>query len=129
MRPRKAWPALISSVFVVDDEPVIASTLSDILKANGFDAHCFLNPLEALEAARTSAPDLLISDVIMPGLSGIDLAIRFKEQCPAGKVLLIAAVAATADLLKAAREQGHDFQILAKPFHPTVLLARIKDLT
>jgi CheY-like chemotaxis protein len=65
----------------------------------------------------------------MPGLSGIDLAIRFKEQCPACKVLLIAAVAATADLLRSAREQGHDFQLLAKPFHPADLLALINDLT
>jgi DNA-binding NtrC family response regulator len=127
MRLRKADPSLISRVFVVDDEPVIASTLTHILKANGYDARCFVNPLEALEAARTSAPDLLISDVIMPGLSGIDLAIHFKEQCPMCKVLLTAGQAATADLLEAARKRGHDFQLIAKPFHPTDLLALIKD--
>jgi DNA-binding response OmpR family regulator len=120
---------LISSVFVVDDEPLIASTLTQILKANGYDAHCFVNPLEALEAARVSAPDLLISDVIMPELSGIDLAIHFKEQCPTCTVLLIAGRAATNDLLEAARKRGHDFQLIAKPFHPADLLARLKDLT
>jgi CheY-like chemotaxis protein len=54
---------LISRVFVVDDERVIASTLTAILTVNGYDARCFVNPLEALEAARTAGPDLLISDV------------------------------------------------------------------
>jgi DNA-binding NtrC family response regulator len=129
MRPRKAGLGLILSVFVVDDEPLIASTLTHILKDNGYDARCFVNPLEALEAARMSAPDLLISDVIMPGLSGVDLAIHFKKQCPTCKVLLIAGRAATDDLLEAARAQGHDFHLIAKPFHPTDLLALINDLT
>ena len=72
-------------------------------------------------------PDLLISDVVMPQLSGIDLAIRVKEQCPACKVLLFSGQAQTADLLEVARIQGHDFELLAKPIHPADLLARIKD--
>jgi DNA-binding response OmpR family regulator len=118
---------LISRVFVIDDERVIASTLGTILKLNGYDASSFVNPLEALEAARTGGPDLLISDVVMPELSGVDLAVRLKEQCPTCKVLLFSGQAATTDLLEGAREQGHDFQVLAKPIHPTALLARIKD--
>ena len=72
---------MISRVFVVDDERLIASTTTAILKLNGYEAHWFVNPLEALEAARTvGPPDLVIADVIMPGLSGIDLAIRLKEE-------------------------------------------------
>jgi CheY-like chemotaxis protein len=116
---------LISSVFVVDDEQLIASTLTTILKLNGYDARCFTNPLEALDAARTLGPDLLISDVVMPELSGIDLAVRLKEECPACKVLLFSGQAMTIDLLQSARKQGHEFQVLAKPIHPTDLLARI----
>jgi len=73
------------------------------------------------------APDLVIADVVMPGLSGIDLAVRLKELCPTCKVLLLSGQAKTADLLEAARGQGHDFAVLAKPIHPTDLLARIKD--
>jgi DNA-binding NtrC family response regulator len=118
---------LISRVFVVDDEEVIATTLTAILKINGYDARCFVNPLEALAAARTEAPDLLISDVMMPQLSGIDLAVRLKEQCPACKVLLFSGHARTADMLQAAREQGEGFNFLAKPVHPTELLARIEE--
>jgi DNA-binding response OmpR family regulator len=86
-----------------------------------------VNPLEALEAARTVGPDLLIADVVMPGISGIDLAVRLKEQCPTCKVLLLSGQAETGELLAASRKQGHDFQVLAKPVHPRDLLARVKD--
>ena len=76
-------------VFVVDDEEVIASTLTTILQLHGgFRARSFTKPIEALEAARLEAPDLLISDVVMPQLSGIDLAIQVRESCPNCKVLL-----------------------------------------
>ncbi len=117
----------MACVFVVDDEPAIAFTLAAILKLNGYDARGFKNPLEALEEITIIRPDLLISDVVMPQLSGIDLAIRVKEQCPACKVLLFSGQAQTADLLEVARIQGHDFELLAKPIHPADLLARIKD--
>src|ERR1700735_532098 len=74
---------MISRVFVVDDDRLIASTTTAILELNGYDAHSFVNPLEALEAVRTvGPPDLVIADVIMPGLSGVDLAGRLKEECP-----------------------------------------------
>jgi CheY-like chemotaxis protein len=53
-------------IFVVDDEPVIASTLAAILQMNGFSAKFFTCPLGALAAARLKAPNLLISDVVKP---------------------------------------------------------------
>jgi CheY-like chemotaxis protein len=70
---------------VVDDEPVIASTLAAILQMNGFSAKFFTCPLEALTAARSNAPDLVISDVAMPGISGIELAIQMTAQYPHAK--------------------------------------------
>jgi DNA-binding response OmpR family regulator len=87
-----------------------------------------VNPLEALEAARTVRPDLVIADVVMPELSGIDLAVLLKERCPTCKVILFSGVAETEDLLEAARQEGHYCEVLAKPIHPTDLLARIKDV-
>ena len=118
------------SVFVVDDEEVIASTLTMILRMQGgFRARSFSKPLEALEAARLEAPDLLISDVVMPLLSGIELAIQVREDCPDCKVLLFSGQAATAHLLEAASANGYDFEVLMKPVHPADLLARIRSLT
>jgi DNA-binding response OmpR family regulator len=115
----------IPRIFVVDDEPLIAATLTTILHMNGFSARFFTKPLEALAAARWDAPDLLISDVAMPALSGVDLAIQIKAQYPDCKILLFSGQAGTLDLLEDAHNQGHDFQLLQKPVHPSVMLARI----
>ena len=118
----------ISRVFIVDDERVIAETLAVMLKQSGFFVTFFTNPLEALIAARSDAPDLLITDIAMPQLSGIDLAIRMTEQCPKCKILLLSGQADTVvDLLLAAREQGHNFHLLIKPIHPIELLRHIKE--
>ncbi|WP_263350216.1 response regulator [Acidicapsa acidisoli] len=122
-------PRVSSRVFVVDDEFIIASTLATILQRNGFDAIAFTDPLEALSAAEQQAPDLLITDVVMPTLSGIDLAIRVKELSPQCKVLLFSGQAATANLLEVARTNGHDFELLSKPIHPTDLLRKIRNVT
>lgn len=116
-------------VLVVDDEPVIARTLALIMVHSGFDAISFTNPLEALDAARFKAPDLLISDVMMPEMSGIDLAIAIQSHCQDCKVLLFSGQAATSDLLRAARQNGHDFHLLTKPIHPTDLLTAIRHLS
>jgi CheY-like chemotaxis protein len=117
-------------VFVVDDEDVIASTLAMILRLQGgFHATSFTDPLKALAAARVEVPDLLISDVVMPELSGIDLAAQVKESCPDCKILLFSGQAATADLLEAANEKGQSFHLLLKPVHPADLLAKIQSLT
>jgi CheY-like chemotaxis protein len=116
-------------VFVVDDEQVIASTLATILLHLGFEATAFTQPLLALQAARAQAPDLLISDVVMPLLSGIDLAIQVQEFCPNCKILLFSGQAATSNLLQTARANGHDFELLTKPVHPKDLLRKIQEVT
>jgi CheY-like chemotaxis protein len=120
---------LISRIYVVDDEWVIASTLASILKMNGFNARFFISPIEALEVARSVTPDLLISDVMMPEMTGVELATKLKEFCPDCKVLLFSGQAQTADLLKKARSEGHDFNLLTKPVHPKDLLAHVHDIT
>jgi len=115
-------------IFVVDDEPVIASTLAVIFNMNGYSARCFTDPIEALAAAQSDAPDLLISDVEMPGLSGVDLAIQMRARYPKCKILLFSGQAATLDLLENAGAQGHDFHLLLKPVHPSELLAKMGTL-
>jgi CheY-like chemotaxis protein len=115
-------------VYVVDDEDVIARTLAKILEMSGFSAVAFTNPLEALNQSQADMPDLLLSDVMMPQLSGIQLAIQMQTKSPSLKVLLFSGQAATADLLQSARSEGHDFYLLPKPVHPADLLAAIKTL-
>ncbi len=114
-------------ILVVDDEKVIADTLSMILGKSGFDTMTAYDGPEALELANKLAPDLLISDVVMPKMSGIDLAIAITQTIPSCKVLLFSGQAATIDLLERARNQGYDFTTLTKPVHPTDMLRRISE--
>ena len=116
-------------IFVVDDEEIIATSLAAILRMSGFSATAFIDPRNALSQARSEAPDLLLSDVVMPQMSGIDLAIQLRQQCPNCKVLLFSGQAITSDLLQQARQQGHDFNLLSKPIHPTDLLREISRVT
>lgn len=113
-------------VLVADDERVIADTLTMILNQSGFEARAVYSGEKALELAPTFAPDMLISDVIMADLNGIDAAIRIREVLPSIKILLFSGQAATADLLEKARMQGYEFEILAKPVHPQDLLTRLR---
>jgi len=113
-------------VLVVDDERVIADTLVMILNQSGFDARAVYSGEGALELAPTFEPDMLISDVIMADLNGIDAAIRIRALLPHIKTLLFSGQAATADLLEKARAQGYEFEILAKPVHPQDLLNKLR---
>ncbi|WP_260739493.1 response regulator [Tunturiibacter lichenicola] len=113
-------------VFVVDDEVVIAHTLAVILNHAGFKASAFDHPDKAIAASVDLTPDLLISDVVMPGMTGVELAIHFRRTQPKCKVLLFSGQAATVDLLKKAREQGYDFDLLSKPVHPADLLVKLR---
>jgi len=113
-------------VLVVDDERVIADTLSMILSQSGFDARAVYSGEKALELASSFAPDMLISDVIMADLNGIDAAIRIRTILPGIKILLFSGQAATADLLEKARGEGYEFEILAKPVHPQDLLNKLR---
>jgi len=112
-------------IYVVDDEPIIASTLGTILSQKGFEVSCFVDPLKALEAVQRKAPDFLIADVVMPEMSGIELAIVIRETCPSCTVLLFSGQIVTTQLLEAARDRGHDFEVLTKPVHPGEILDRV----
>jgi CheY-like chemotaxis protein len=113
-------------VLVVDDERVIADSLAMILNQSGFEARAVYSGEKALEAAPELKPDMLISDVIMAGLNGIDAAIRIRALLPQIKILLFSGQAATADLLEKARAKGYEFEILAKPVHPHDLLTKLR---
>jgi DNA-binding NtrC family response regulator len=112
-------------IFVVDDEPIIARTLATILNQAGFEAHAFEAPRKAIAACDEMVPDLLISDVIMPEMTGIEVAIHFRKAQPQCKILLFSGQASTSDLLEKARAEGYDFELLTKPVHPADLLAKL----
>lgn len=113
-------------VLVVDDEQVIADTLARILDMNGYDASAVYTGAAAVESARKLQPELVISDVILPDMNGTEAAISIRSFLPTCRILLFSGQAGTHDLLENARAQGHEFEILAKPVHPSDLLAKLR---
>ncbi len=114
--------------FVVDDEPLIADTLAVILRRIGFSAFAFYDAANALEFAMTVTPDIVITDVQMPEMNGVDFAIALRKSVPEVKVLLFSGQASTADLLSKARDKVYTFSVLAKPIHPADLLPQVSSL-
>lgn len=112
-------------VFIVDDEKTIADTLGVILRQSGYEAHVFYDAPSALAQLESCCPDLVITDVVMPQMTGVELAVLIKHRHPACKILLFSGNARTSDLLADVRKQGHDFELLAKPIYPTDHLAKI----
>jgi two-component system C4-dicarboxylate transport response regulator DctD len=113
------------TVFVVDDEPHIGTSLVAILALQGYRATAFTSPLKALEAARFRTPDIIISDVDMPELTGIDLAILMATHFPSVQILLFSGQDKAATLLQIAQRKGHHFRLLQKPVHPAVMLEEV----
>ena len=113
-------------IIVIDDEGIIAETVVEILKQEGYEAVAVATGDSAVELARTWTPDIVLSDVIMPGLNGIEAGIRIREIVPQCKIILFSGQAATVDLLQQAREDGHRFDILAKPIKPELLISIIR---
>jgi len=111
-------------VLVVDDEPLVADTLSAILENAGFSILTAYDGRTALQLASHGVPDLLISDVAMPRMSGVELAVQLLEAIPECKVLLFSGHATSSDLVHAI-DAGYDFHLLAKPLHPTEMLRHV----
>jgi DNA-binding response OmpR family regulator len=109
-------------VLIVDDEPSVAGTLASVFRRAGFRSFWVSGAVKAFLLAQEINPDLLLADVMMPDFNGIELAIRFRSEFPDCKILLMSGQAETDDLLERAKEQGYDFQVVAKPIWPPDLL-------
>jgi CheY-like chemotaxis protein len=113
-------------VLIADDERVIADTLAMILNQGGFEARAVYSCVNALEIAPAFRPDMLISDVIMSELNGIEAAIRMKALLPDIHVFLLSGQTATAELLEKQNASGYGFEVLNKPLHPQDLISRLR---
>ncbi|HEV7552676.1 MAG TPA: response regulator [Candidatus Angelobacter sp.] len=113
-------------IIVVDDEPVIADTLVNILEGEGHDALAFSHGESAVKWAMMIRPDAIISDVIMPGMNGIETAKAILKVLPNCRIILFSGQAASSDLLANAGAEGYQFEVLAKPINPDVLLRKLK---
>lgn len=119
---REAFPR----VLVVDDETLIADTIVQILNRSGFIAEAAYGGKEAIELARRNSPDLVISDVLMPHVDGVEAAIAIQKFLPDTRIVLFSGQAATVEILARARTRGYHFELLAKPLHPTELIKHLR---
>ena len=115
-------------VLVVDDEPLIAQTVTAILNANGFEAIEATSAEVALQVAGKFRPDIVLSDVLMPRMTGVDLGVRLRHELPQTRVLLFSGQAATSELMRKAEAQGYRFELFPKPIHPDELIARLRGI-
>jgi len=111
-------------LLVVDDEPTIVELLSASLRFAGFEVATATNGRDALDAARTFRPDLLVLDVMMPGLDGFDVVKRLRGEGARVPVLFLTARDATEDRITGLTLGGDDY--VAKPFSLDEVIARIR---
>ncbi len=112
-------------VLIVDDERNIADTLATVFKIKGHEAMAVYSAESAVEAIESFEPDVVLSDVIMGKMTGVDLAIYLFKARPDCKVTLFSGQTDTANLLAEANRKGHAFRLLAKPIHPEKLLEEL----
>lgn len=115
------------TVLVVDDEPIIADTLVKILQQNGYAAFAAYDGESAIEAVLVKPPELVISDIVLPGMNGIELGIAIRRIFPDCNVILSSGQSRSGDLLAAALSAGNHFVFLQKPVPPKVLLEHVSD--
>jgi CheY-like chemotaxis protein len=98
-----------------------------ILNRNGFIAEAAYGGEEAIEKATRHCPELVLSDVLMPEVDGVEVAIAIRELCPDARIILFSGQSATVEILARARERGHTFELLPKPIHPTQLIKHLRE--
>jgi len=116
-----------SKVLVVDDERPIAITLAAILQSQGYETTTAFSGEEAIETARQVCPDFLLSDIRMPGINGVEAAMRILEFLPGCSVLFISAYTSD-EVLAGARKRGYNFEVCAKPIPPPALLRKVAEV-
>lgn len=109
-------------VLIVDDEKAVADTLALVFSAKGYDTLVAYSAEQAADIVSQWKPRLIILDVVLPGMNGIEFAIQIKTSCPECRVLLFSGDQNSATLVQGALAKGHEFTILAKPVHPSFFL-------
>jgi two-component system response regulator MtrA len=112
-----------SRVLVVDDDPALAEMLTIVLRGEGFDTAVVGDGTRALPAVRDLRPDVVLLDLMLPGMNGIDVcrAIRTESGVP---IVMLTAKTDTVDIVLGLESGADDYVV--KPFKPKELVARIR---
>jgi len=115
-------------ILILDDEVAVADTLEMIFSGCGYEVRTAHSAEMAIETISEWQPDLAIVDVMLPRMNGIEFGIVLVSNYPACRVVLVSGHPGTGELLEMARMRGHDFEILAKPLHPGLILEVVSNL-
>jgi two-component system, OmpR family, response regulator MprA len=112
-------------ILVVDDDPMVATTIQRVLRPEGYDVDIALGGAAALEQASIRQPDLVVLDLMMPGVDGFEVCrqLRARGNLP---ILMLTARSGTADRVRGLDTGADDY--LVKPFAYAELLARVRAL-
>jgi DNA-binding response OmpR family regulator len=113
-----------STILVVDDEPVARQSLSDILRLEGFNVNSAANGQAAVEFVRTHPVELMVVDLRMPGMDGLEVIQVVNQISPDTEVVLLTAHGSTESAIQALRLRIHDY--LLKPAQPSQIVASVK---
>jgi DNA-binding response OmpR family regulator len=113
-----------SNILIVDDEPVARQSLTDILKLEGYSVMSLPNGQAAVEHVRTHPVDLMIVDMRMPGMSGLEVVQVVNQVSPETEVILLTAYGSTDTAIQALRLRIHDY--LLKPASPAQVIQSVK---
>jgi DNA-binding response OmpR family regulator len=117
--------AKTATVLVVDDEPTIVEIVGRYMERAGFDTYTAADGYRALDAATEHRPDLVVLDVMLPGIDGIEVMERLQErEGPPIAVILLTARGEESDRLVGLRHGADDYVV--KPFSPAELVARVE---
>lgn len=116
-------------VLVIDDDPLVADTLSLVFEANGFQTEACYSASDGLARARSFAPELLLCDVTLPEETGFELAEKVHREIPSCKILLLTAYSGNiAQAALYADQTKRPLKLLSKPCHPEQLLEEAEAL-
>jgi len=113
-----------SNILVVDDEPVARQSLSEILRLEGYIVNSVPNGQAAVEYVRTHPVDLMVVDLRMPGMDGLEVVQVINQVSPETEVILLTAFGTTETAIQALRLRVHDY--LLKPAAPTQVINSVK---
>lgn len=115
-------------VLVVDDERLLADTTGAILRRAGYEVKVAYDGFDAVEFVRSFGPDYLLTDILMPGMNGVELAMAVSKLSPSTRVVLFSGQAGILDILEESKAKGFEFPLLAKPVHPSRLIDTLKSM-
>lgn len=112
-------------ILLVDDEQQFVSTLAERLELRGIEARVAYDGDQALEAVESEIPNVVVLDVIMPGMKGLEVLRRIKTKYPAVQVILLTGQGATRDGIEGMRLGAFDYMI--KPLDIDVLVEKMAE--